>query len=166
MAIVLPILSFFILSWFLRKARFCSRRETYLASAIACSGWVWLTTETLSLFRILNPIAIMLAWIVFLFGVIILFLKEKRVPQETSHSRLLFAPLDVVIIIIILLIFLGIFRGLIRCKSLFIKLLEWKLLLEIWIELLVFLPLTCAMGFQSHNLTCKILKVVKGYPDS
>jgi len=107
MFILLPIFSFFILSWALGRSYFNSRREAYLVSAVACSLWVWLVTEGFSLFRMLNVTAIVLSWAIFLAGAIILFLKEIRISPEKTPSRLTFAPLDIVIIISILLILLG-----------------------------------------------------------
>ncbi len=109
MAIFLPILSFLFLSRLLGKTFFYSRREACLVSAIICSLWVWLVTEMFSLFRTLNFTALVLAWSVFLTGVIILCLNKRRVFQKTAHPCLKFSPFDIGIIICIFLILLGTF---------------------------------------------------------
>lgn len=104
MAVVLPILSFLILSWVLVKSFFNSRRDGCLVSAIVCSMWMWLGTEVLSFFRILNFNAVVLIWVGFLVGIVILFFKEIRNPRKISYPPLSFQSLDSFIIISILFI--------------------------------------------------------------
>jgi len=107
MAIVLPILSFLILSRFLGKVVFNSRREACLVAAVTCCGWVWATSEVLSLLGSLNFMAITSVWAVFLAGAIILTLKEKSIHQKASLTCLPLVPLDMAIAVSIFLIFVS-----------------------------------------------------------
>ena len=107
MAIIFPIFSFFILSLALNKNFINSRRESCLVSAIVCSMWLWLVTETLSFFQILNFKAVLSAWIIFLIGTGVLLLKTIRISRKKIPLKLALVPIDAIILMGISLVLLG-----------------------------------------------------------
>jgi hypothetical protein len=85
---IIPLLTFILFFYCYEGFRtFDSRREVFLASAVSWGISVWIITETLSFFRILNQYTVGVCWLGIFIATISIFYRKSRLQRNDRHER-------------------------------------------------------------------------------